>query len=157
VVLGNTWSVNAVIISGILTMILVANLIAARFPRLPLTPIYLLLVGSSVGLYFLDLSRFAFLPYATKALLVGLLTSLPMLFSGIVFIRSFAVAERKDSALGANLMGSLVGGLLQSITFVTGIKALLLIVAFLYLAAVLTRPRAADQGKAAAEPAPASA
>jgi hypothetical protein len=34
-----------------------------------------------------------------------------------------------------------MGGLLQSVTFVTGIKALLLIVAGLYLAAFLTRPR----------------
>ncbi len=140
VVLGNTWAVNAVIISGVMVMILLANLIAARFPRLPLAPVYGLLVLSCVGLYFLDLSRFAFLPYATKAAVVGLLASLPMLFSGIVFVRSFAAAKRKDAALGANLMGSLVGGLLQSITFVTGIKALLLIVAGLYLAAVLTRP-----------------
>jgi hypothetical protein len=141
VVLGNTWSVNAVVISGVMTMILLANLIAARLPRLPLLPIYALLVGSCIGLYFVDLSQFAFLPYATKALVVGLLTSLPMLFSGIVFIRSFASTDRKDSALAANLIGALVGGLLQSITFVTGIKALLLIVAGLYLAAVLVRPR----------------
>ena len=143
VVLGNTWAVNAVIISGVMVMILVANLIAARFPRLPLVPVYGLLIGSCVGLYFLDLSRFAFLPYATKALVVGLLTSVPMLFSGIVFIRSFAVTDRKDAALGANLMGSLVGGLLQSVTFVIGIKALLLIVAGLYLTAILTRPKRA--------------
>lgn len=141
VVLGNTWVVNAVIISGVMIMILLANLVAARFPRLPLVPVYALLVGSCVGLYFLDLSRFAFLPYATKAAVVGLLTSLPMLFSGIVFIRSFAAADRKDAALAANLMGALAGGLLQSVTFLVGIKALLLIVAAMYLAAVLLRPR----------------
>ena len=143
VVLGNTWTVNAVIISGVLVMILLANAIAARFPRLPLGPVYALLVGSCLGLYLLDLSTFAFLPYPTKAAVVGLLTSLPMLFSGIVFIRSFAAAEQKDAARGANLMGSLVGGLRQTVTFVVGIKALLLIVAGLYLAAVLSRPRAA--------------
>jgi hypothetical protein len=142
VVLGNTWVVNAVIISGVMVMILLANLIAAKFPKLPLPPVYALLVLSCIGLYFLDLSRFAFLPYATKSLVVGLLTSLPMLFSGIVFIRSFATANRKDAALGANLLGALVGGLLQTVTFVVGIKALLLIVALLYLAAVLSRPRA---------------
>jgi hypothetical protein len=149
VVLGNTWVVNAVIISGVMVMILLANLVAARFPRLPMTPVYGLLVASCLGLYWLDLSTFAFLPYATKAALVGLLTSLPMLFSGIVFVRSFAAAERKDSALGANLMGALVGGLLQTVTFVTGIKALLLIVAALYLAAVLSRPQAAKPAEAA--------
>jgi spermidine synthase len=141
VVLGNTWLVNAVIISGILMLILLANLIVALYPHLPLGPVYVLLCGSCLGLYFVDLAWFAFMPYATKALLVGLLTSLPMLFSGIVFIRSFASIAGKDVALGANLFGALVGGLLQSVTFVTGIKALLLIVAAFYLAAFLTRPR----------------
>jgi hypothetical protein len=141
VVLGNTWIVNAVIISGVMIMILLANLVTAKLPKLPLRPVYGLLVLSCVGLYFLDLSRFAFLPYGTKALVVGLLTSLPMFFSGIVFIRSFAAAERKDGAFGANLLGALVGGLLQSITFVVGIKALLLIVAALYLSAVVCRPK----------------
>src|SRR5262249_11514495 len=145
--LGKTCTVNAVIISGVLVVTCLSDLIAARFPRLPLGPVYALLVGSCLGLYVLDLSTFAFLPYATKAIVVGLLTSLPMLFSGIVFMKSFADVERKDAALGANLMGALVGGLLQSVTFVVGIKALLLIVGALYIGAMLSRPKA-DQSRA---------
>ncbi len=141
VVLGNTWVVNAVIISGILTMILLANFIAARFRNISENAVVGCLIGSCLGLYFLDISRFAFLPYLTKAVIVGGLTTLPILFSGIIFIRSFSRVESKDTALGANLMGSVVGGVLQSVTFLVGIKALLLIVAGLYLAAVLTRPR----------------
>jgi hypothetical protein len=141
VVLGNTWWVNAVIISSILSLILGANLIAACWPKLPLVAVYVLLVGTCLALYCVDISQFAFLPYGARAVLVGVVTSLPMLFSGIVFIRSFAVVDGKDRALAANLIGALVGGLLQSVTFVTGIQALLLIVAGLYLAAVLTRPR----------------
>ena len=141
VVLGNTWEVNAVIVSGVLAMILVANWLAARFPKLPLAMVYLALILSCLGLYFVDLSRFAFLPYATKAVIVGALTTLPMVFSGIVFIRSFAVAVGKDVALGANLIGAIAGALLQSATFVIGIKALLLIVAGLYFLSMLTRPR----------------
>lgn len=155
VVLGNTWWVNAVIISSILVLILLANLIAARLPRLPLEIVYALLIGSCLVLFFVDISQFAFLPYATKAVVVGLWTSLPMLFSGIIFIRSFASVPGKDKALGANLFGSLCGGLLQSITFVIGIKALLLLVAGLYLAAFFTRPRAAQPAEAAVQPAPA--
>jgi len=100
-------------------------------------------VGTCLVLYFVDLSSFAFLPYATKAIIVGGLTTLPMLFSGIVFIRSFASVPGKDKALGANLIGALIGALLQSLTFVTGIKALLLLVAVLYTLAMFTRPRLA--------------
>ena len=140
VVLGNTWQVNAVIITSVLGMALIANWIAYKFPKLPLTPVYILLISTCLGLYFVDLARFAFLPYSLKAMIVGGLTSLPMLFSGIVFIRSFAVTDDKSNALGANLIGALAGALLQSVTFITGIKALLIIVAVFYSLAVLTRP-----------------
>ena len=138
VVLGNTWEVNAVIISSILGMALLANWIAYKFPNLPNPPLYLLLIETSLGLYFIDLSSFGFLPYFTKAMIVGALTSLPMLFSGIVFVRSFAITKNKSNALGANLIGALAGALLQSITFITGIRALLLVVAGFYLFALLT-------------------
>jgi spermidine synthase len=138
VVLGNTWLVNAVIISGILAMILAANWVAAIFRRLPLAPVYGALLLSCLGLYFLDLAVFGFLPYMQKAVLVGTLTTLPIFFSGIIFIRSFADVPRRDTALGANLIGALVGGLLQTTTFVLGIKALLLLVAALYLGALLS-------------------
>src|SRR4030095_3222801 len=129
--------VNAVIISSILGMALLANWIAYQLPKLSIMPIYIMLVATCLGLYFIDLARFGFLPYFTKAVIIGTLTSLPMLFSGIVFTRSFTVAKEKSSALGANLIGALVGALLQSVTFITGIKALLLIVAGFYLLSLL--------------------
>src|SRR5262249_50207810 len=94
VVLGNTWQVNAGIISGIVLVILLANAGGAGFPNLPMVPVYGGLVLSCLGLYFVDLAQFGFLPYPVKAVVVGGLTSLPMLFSGIVFIRSFAKAGR---------------------------------------------------------------
>ena len=87
-----------------------ANLLAAKLPRLPQAVVYALLIGSCLVLYFIDISQFAFLPYATKVVVVGTLTTLPMLFSGIIFIRSFTAVKKKDAALGANLIGGLVGG-----------------------------------------------
>ncbi len=141
VVLGNTWLVNAVIVSGIMMMILLSNLAASLFPRIPKTPVACCLIGTCLALYFVDLSQFAFLPFMTKAVVVGSLTTLPMFFSGLIFIDSFAKTQHKDSALGANLMGALVGGALQSVTYVIGIKALLLVVAALYAAALACRPR----------------
>jgi len=145
VVLGNTWQVNTVIISSILAMALLANWIAYRFPKLSITPVYVLLVATCLCLYLIDLARFGFLPYFIKALIIGTLTGLPMLFSGIIFIRSFAAAKEKNNALGANLIGALVGALMQSITFIIGIKALLLVVAGFYLLSLLTAPDPSEQ------------
>ena len=141
VVLGNTWVVNAVVISGILAMILLANLLVSRRPRIPLTPVYAALIGSTLALFFVDLARFAFMPFPVKAAVVGLLTSVPILFSGIAFMKAFGRVEHKDLALGANLLGALVGGVLQSLSFLVGVKALLLLVAFFYALAFRTRYR----------------
>ena len=141
VVLGNTWLVNAVIVSGIMLMILLSNLVALTLPRIPTAVSATCLIGACIALYFVDLSTFAFLPFVTKSAVVGCLTTIPMFFSGLIFIDSFANTERKDSALGANLMGALVGGALQSVTYITGIKALLLIVAGLYATALACRPK----------------
>jgi hypothetical protein len=153
VVLGNTWIVNAVIISGVLMMVLLANVIAVQARRLPSQLVTTGLIGTCFALYFIDLSNFGFLPFAMKAPLIGVLTTLPMLFSGILFIDSFAKCEDKGRALGANLMGSLVGGVLQAVTFVVGLKALLLIVAELYAAALATRPKRVAAPETAAPPA----
>jgi hypothetical protein len=105
VVLGNTWQVNAVIISSVLAVALLANWIAYKFPGLSIVPVYILLIGTCFALYFVDLARFGFLPYLSKAVIVGALTSLPMLFSGIVFVRSFALPMIKQRV--SKLNGSL--------------------------------------------------
>jgi len=140
VVLGNTWLVNAVIITGVLAMVLLANVAVIRRPGIPLLPVYGLLIGTVIALYFVDLARFAFLPFAAKAWIIGTLTTLPMLFSGIAFARAFALAGRRDHALGANLLGALFGAVLEPLSFLLGIKALLIAVAILYGAAALSRP-----------------
>lgn len=140
VALGNTWEVNAVIVSGVLAMALLANWIAARFPAMNVGAAYIVLIGICIGLYFVDLARFAFLSPPVKGVVVGALTTCPMLFSGLIFVRSFAASQDKHEALGANLIGALSGALLQSLTFVTGIKALLLVVAAFYFISMVTLP-----------------
>jgi spermidine synthase len=147
VVLGNTWQVNAVIISGVLVMALLANLVVYRYPTIPQGPAYGVLIGTCLVLYFVDLAQFAFLPYVTKAVIVGGLTTVPMFFSGIIFTRSFTTVAEKDEALGANMIGALVGALLQSVTFVIGIKALLLVVAGFYGLSLLTKPIAVNKSR----------
>lgn len=152
VVLGNTWQTNAAIISGVLIMVLLANWVAYKFPGIKISFVYLALIGITLTLYFVDLAQFAFLPYATKIIVVGSLTTLPMLFSGIIFISSFAKVERKDEALGSNMVGSLVGALLQAVTYLIGIKALLLIVAAFYALSFLALPQQFGQGDGVPSP-----
>jgi hypothetical protein len=140
VALGNTWLVNAVIISGVLAMILLANLVVLKIPSVSIGVVWAGLIGSVLGLYFFDLAPLGSLPYASKAILVGGITTLPMFFAGIVFARSFAITPAKDHALGANLWGALLGAGLQSVSFVFGIRFLLVLVLGFYVLALLTSP-----------------
>jgi spermidine synthase len=136
IVLGNTWGVNAVIISGMLIMILLANFIIWKFPGTHVGLGYAGLISSCAVLYFIDLVDLGSLLFFEKAVAVAFLTSLPIVFSGMVFIKSFSAVNERHSALGANLVGSMLGGVLQSVTFISGGRSLLLLVTFFYCAAM---------------------
>jgi hypothetical protein len=61
----------------------------------------------------------------------------PIFCAGIVFSRSFRIAHSKSKALGANVFGAVAGGLLQNLSFIFGLNALLLVAAGLYCLAGL--------------------
>ena len=82
-----------------------------------------------------DLAWLNDLEFAQKIVVLGLIATFPMLFSGIIFIDSFNRTDDKARALGANLFGALVGGLLQAATFLTGFQVLILMVGMFYLTA----------------------
>ena len=138
---GTTWVVNSIVIAGLLGLILAANAIAAARPTLPAWLAYAGLIVS-IGVSYGVPSRALLVdsPIARIVLAIAVLC-LPVFFAGLVFVRSFA-AERFDSeALGSNLLGALVGGLLESLSLWTGIRSLLLLAALLYTCAWLARPR----------------
>jgi hypothetical protein len=58
-------------------------------------------------------------------------------FAGIIFISSFARAGFRGSALGSNLFGALLGGLLESSSMWFGLKFLTILAALLYLASAI--------------------
>jgi hypothetical protein len=76
-------------------------------------------------------------------------------FAGIVFIVSFARAGFRSDALGSNLLGALLGGMLESVSMWTGMKSILILVAFFYALSwiVLWRSASVTEGdQAIAEP-----
>lgn len=142
VVLGSTWWVSAVIISGILIMVLAANFAYYYIPCLKRSglTIYIALLACCALLYFVDLSYFSDLPKATRVIVVSFICTLPLFFSGIVFIRSFEASTKRDRSMAINLFGAIFGGMLQALTFLLGIKALIVLVAIFYSVAYICRP-----------------
>ena len=139
---GMTWIVNAIVISAVLVMILLANLVAWRWPRLPQPAIIAGLAITVAALALVPLDWFNTLTGGAKLVAASAFLTAPVFFAGLIFIQSFAVCTDKAHALGSNLIGALVGGLLESLSFVTGIRALVILVGLFYLIAILRRPAA---------------
>jgi len=64
--------------------------------------------------------------------LLGAAYSLPLFFAGIIFTESFRRARGASECLGANILGAVAGGLAQNLSFIFGLKALLLSAAVSY-------------------------
>jgi len=129
---GSTWIVNSVVISSILIMILGANLVVRRFKPGDLRPYYLLLLSSLVLNYAVPVSGILGQHFILRGLVSGFLISLPLFFAGIIFATSLSRMKTVELAFGSNLLGSVVGGMLEYSSLIFGIKALYLIAAFVY-------------------------
>ena len=138
---GTTWFVNAVGISAVLAMILLANLLVERTRERSLMPVYGLLAGSVMLNLLFPFSALLGLSLLAKAFAAGAVMGLPVLFAGVIFARVFAQAADPGLALGSNLMGALVGGCCESLSFVTGINALGFLVLAFYLGSLVLLSR----------------
>ncbi|MDH3428338.1 MAG: hypothetical protein OEM23_07875, partial [Gemmatimonadota bacterium] len=136
-ILGTTWHVNAIVITGVLTMILLGNLTAAKLRFRSLTGIYLALAASIVLNYLFPFESLLPFPAWMKAIIAGAIMSLPIFFASLVFILTFAGTERSGAALGSNLFGAILGGMFESASFWLGINALGMIALAFYAGSLL--------------------
>ena len=138
---GNTWRVVGMVIAAMLGFAYLANLAAAkgRF-RNPIVPYLLLLASLGAGL---AVARAGGLP-PTGAGRFGtaLLLTCPVFFSGLVFSTIAASEADLPRTLAANLLGALVGGLLEYNAMYFGFRSLYWVAIGLYgLAFVFTIAR----------------
>jgi len=134
---GTTWVVNAVVVSGLLCLIVGANLVYGAFSRIPLAIAYAGLFVTLAVMYFVPMQKLFFESWTVRALVATLALCTPVFFAGIIFISSFARVGFRGSALGSNLFGSLIGGLLESASLWFGLKSLTIITALLYLGSAI--------------------
>jgi spermidine synthase len=154
---GTTWLVNSIVIGGLLLLIVAANILVRFVPRFPLSFAYAGIFVTIAASYSIPLQKFLLPSPWMKVLTSTLVLCLPVFFAGIVFIRSFAAQGFPAEALGSNLMGAMIGGMLESMALWTGIRSLLIIAALLYLsswvALVTKRSRARSTSESRLEPA----
>jgi SAM-dependent methyltransferase len=130
---GSTWQVSGITIAAILALILVANFVIERFGALPALPLY-------AGLLICLLANFA---VPASAALGGGWSALfamagfyvlPLFFAALIFAGAVRDRENLAPALASNLVGSVLGGLLENLSLAFGIAGLSLLAMALYAA-----------------------
>ena len=147
---GSTWIVNAAVFSGVLVMALVANVIVEKRGPMNLTLPFLLLMSAVLLLWLVDTASLNRFPLEARWLLGALLNGLPVGFAGIIVSTMLARSRNLPASLGSNLLGSVVGGTLEYLSMVVGLRALALMALSLYLGAFLLYLRAPKKGVATA-------
>ena len=130
---GSTWQVIGIVIGAILVMAWLGNWIAGRRPvRRPWVHWLLLLVSLALGLVYVRAGGIGSTAAARWAA-VGMLTC-PLFFSGLVFSAMLAQSRAASSALGMNLLGAMVGGVLEYNSMYFGFQSLYWLALALYSA-----------------------
>lgn len=134
---GTTWQVNGIVIAAILAALLFANYVTEKLRRpWPRSwTLSLLLLGLVVA-YFFPFHRIPGSAAAVGAL-AAVVFAVPVFFAGLLFAAEFSVVDSPAAALGANMLGAVVGGLLENASLVVGMRALLLLAVLLYALAGL--------------------
>jgi hypothetical protein len=135
---GATWLVNTFVISAVLAMILLANTAVMRGwftkPRWAFGGLFIsVLVDWVVKLNSVSLVA---QPAFNLALTLVLL-ALPLFFAGIVFADCYASVPEASVALGYNLLGAMVGGVLEYCSMAWGINNLNLLTLAAYAGVAL--------------------
>jgi spermine/spermidine synthase len=149
---GTTWFVNALVFAGILLSVLAAVELARHVKLASPRTLYTLLLASLVVAWLVpphDLLKLAFVPRFIIAVVIAFL---PIFLANLVFAQRFKDVGSSNVAFGANLLGAMVGGMLEYLSLITGYRALLIIVALLYGLAFLFESRIRGPGVAEGAP-----
>ena len=133
---GGTWIVNSVVIGAFLIMALVANALAGML-RISIAAVYSILLVLLIADFWFPYSIVNALNDTAKLLLGGGWVALPVLFSGIVFSSSLRRFGRPAEALGVNLFGAVLGGLLENIVMIGGAPVLKALAIAMYAASAI--------------------
>ncbi len=137
--LGSTWSVNAAVFAAVLVMALLATVVGARFgdhPKLRFVA-YALLALCLVLNMVVPVSALSGLGLSMRVVVSAALIASPLFASGLIFASSLKRTGSAEKAVASNLLGALLGGLVEYTAMMTGLGYLVVLAAAFYGLAML--------------------
>jgi hypothetical protein len=143
---GTTWFVTLVVVTGVLIMVLLANLMAMRMSRFQ-PWLYAPLIASLLVLYFVKRDLILALSFEQRLLWSVLVVPLPIFFAGLIFSTTFRQALNPSSLFGANLIGAMIGGFSEYLSMIIGNQNLMFLVIGAYVVSLGIQLRLVKAGR----------
>lgn len=134
---GTTWFVNALVFTGVLLSVLLAVAVSKRVSFRRPARLYGVLLAALLLAFFLPPSWLLELAVVPRFFAASAVAFAPIFTANLVFTQRFKDTRDSTAAFGANLIGAMVGGVLEYAALITGYRFLLVVVALLYGGAFL--------------------
>ncbi len=129
---GSTWWVNTVVFAGILALVLLANVTAARW-RIPVSVSVAAIATGILVAASLPSTLLLEMPFLPRAALAVLAYLGPVFFGGVIFARLIENESRLYEAYGSNVLGAVLGGTAEYLALLFGFQFLLALALVCYL------------------------
>jgi protein-L-isoaspartate O-methyltransferase len=135
---GATWFVNSLVSAGVLVAVYLA-VETARHVRLP-RPVFLYaaLIVSLAVTWLVPADAPLGLPLIPRFLAASALAFAPIYIANLIFAQRFSDVDLTGTAFAANLLGAIVGGVIEYAALATGYRFLLIVVGVLYALAFVS-------------------
>src|SRR5438270_1286127 len=132
---GTTWFVNSLVFVGILLAVYLAIEVARLVDLGASWRLYLALLVALVVAWLVQPELLLTLTVVPRFVSAIVIAFAPVFLANLVFARRFRDVAASNLAFAANLLGAMVGGVLEYASLLTGYRALLILIAVLYAGA----------------------
>ncbi|HEX2026831.1 MAG TPA: hypothetical protein VHF25_02400 [Nitriliruptorales bacterium] len=129
---GTTWFVNALVFTGVLLSVYLAVEVARRVRFRRPARLYVALAAALAVAFVVPQGTLLALPFWPRFAAAVILAFAPIFLANLVFAQRFKHVGAATVAFGANLLGAMIGGVLEYSALIVGYRALLVGVAVLY-------------------------
>ena len=129
---GTTWFVNALVFVGILLAVYLAIEVARRIELGPPWRLYAALLAALTVAWLVPPDLLLGLSVVPRFIVAIVVAFAPIFLANLVFASRFRDVAASNLAFATNLLGAMLGGVLEYASLLTGYRALLIVIALLY-------------------------
>lgn len=134
---GSTWFVNALVFIGVLMSVFLSIEVTHRTKTRNNLVLLMLLISILALAWLIPNNLLLTYSFIFRFIAASTLTFGPIFIANLIFANRFRETASSTQAFGANMLGAVLGGLLEYASIIVGYQNLILIVASLYLLAIL--------------------